>query len=139
MGWLLWANRGGVSELQRVELHRLWPAALVFALSTLLGGWQWTLILRRAELGVRPARLQAIYWVGLFFNNFLPGNVGGDLVKVSDVAVNTGQVARAVAGTLLDRMLGLSALVCVAIGAAVLLGNGDIADQSAQRGGAQAR
>ena len=123
VGWLLWANRGGVAELQNVELKRLWPATLVFALSTLLGAWQWTLILCRAELGVRPARLQAIYWVGLFFNNFLPGNVGGDLVKVSDVAVNSGQVTRALAGTLLDRMLGLSALVCVAFAAATLLGD----------------
>ena len=65
--------------------------------------------------------MQAIYWVGLFFNNFLPGNVGGDLVKVSDVAVNTGNVARTVAGTLLDRMLGLCALVFVAFAAGAIL------------------
>lgn len=123
VSWLLWANRDSFARMQELRVVRLVPAALVFALSTLLGGWQWTLIMRRAELGVRPARLQAMYWVGLFFNNFLPGNVGGDLVKVSDVAVHTGKVARAVAGTLLDRMLGLSALVCVAFLAAAILGD----------------
>ena len=122
VAWLLWANRGGLDQLRSVDPWRLWPAAAVFAMSTLLGGLQWTLILRRARLPVRPVRLQAMYWVGLFFNNFLPGNVGGDLVKVSDVAVNTGRVAGAVAGTLLDRMIGLSALVCVAFAAAALLG-----------------
>ena len=123
IAWLLWANRGSWDELTAVKPARLVPAALVFALSTFLGAWQWTLILRRAGLAVGPARLQAIYWVGLFFNNFLPGNVGGDLVKVSDVAVNTGHVARTVAGTLLDRMLGLCALVCVAFAAGALLGD----------------
>lgn len=123
LGWLLWANRNSFSEMHDIEVARLGPAALVFAASTLLGGWQWTLIMRRAGLTVRPARLQAMYWVGLFFNNFLPGNVGGDLVKISDVAVQTGQAARAVAGTLLDRMLGLSALVSVAFVAAAILGD----------------
>ena len=51
VGWLLWANRGGFAELRQVEVGRLWPAAGVFALSTLLGGWQWTLILRRGSSG----------------------------------------------------------------------------------------
>jgi uncharacterized protein (TIRG00374 family) len=123
IAWLLWANRGSWQRLMEVSLLALIPAVAVFAVSTLLGAWQWTLILRRAGLRVGPGRLQAIYWVGLFFNNFLPGNVGGDLVKISDVAVNTGQVARTVAGTLLDRMLGLCALVCVALGAGALLGD----------------
>jgi uncharacterized membrane protein YbhN (UPF0104 family) len=123
IGWLLWANRGSWDQLASVSPGRLWPAALVFAASTLLGAWQWALILRRAGLAVGHGRMQAIYWVGLFFNNFLPGNVGGDLVKVSDVAVNTGQVARTVAGTLLDRMLGLCALVFVAFAAAAVLGD----------------
>lgn len=123
VGWLLWANRGGWAELRAVDPWRLWPAAVVFALSTFLGAVQWTLILRRSGLPVGRARLQAMYWVGLFFNNFLPTNVGGDLVKVSDVAVQTGRVAQTVAGTLLDRMIGLSALVCVAFLAAALLGD----------------
>lgn len=123
VGWLLWANRGGFDQLRSIDPLRLWPAAAVFTMSTLLGAWQWTLILRRAGIRVPPARLQAMYWVGLFFNNFLPGNVGGDLVKISDVAVSTGRVAGAFAGTLLDRMVGLSALVCVAFLAAALLGD----------------
>lgn len=121
--WLLWANRGSWDQLMAVSVRRLWPAAVVFAFSTLLGAWQWALILRRAGLPVSHGRMQSIYWVGLFFNNFLPGNVGGDLVKVSDVAVNTGQIARTVAGTLLDRMLGLCALVFVAFSAGAILGH----------------
>jgi uncharacterized membrane protein YbhN (UPF0104 family) len=123
LGWLLWANRGGWSELLDTEPLRLWPAAVVFAISTFLGALQWTLVLRRAGLPVSRGRLQAVYWVGMFFNNFLPTNVGGDLVKVSDVAMSTGRLAGAVAGTILDRMIGMSALVCVAFMAAALLGD----------------
>ena len=124
--WLYSQLRGQLeAEVRRVLTTSPWllvPPLLVFALSTVLGAWQWTLILRRAGLDVPPGRLHALYWVGLFFNNFLPTNVGGDLVKVADVAVETGRVARPIAGTLLDRMLGLSALVGLAFVAGAALG-----------------
>ena len=121
--WLLSELRGGLDQMRAVSPLALLPAAGVFALSTVLGAWQWVLILRRAGLPVGSGRLHALYWIGLFFNNFLPSNVGGDLVKVADVAVETGRVARPLAGTVLDRMLGLSALVVVALGAGVWLGD----------------
>lgn len=112
---------GDLDQLRTTSLTSLLPAALVFAVSTILGAWQWTLILRHAGLDVGRGRLQALYWVGMFFNNFLPSNVGGDLVKVADVSVETGRVARPLAGTLLDRMLGLSALAGLAFLAGALL------------------
>jgi uncharacterized membrane protein YbhN (UPF0104 family) len=121
VAWLVWANREGLAGLGSFSVAGLGLAAGVFALSTVLGAWQWSLILRRGGIEVSAARLHAVYWIGLFFNNFLPSNVGGDLVKVSDIALSTGQLTRAVAGTLLDRMLGLSALVCVAFAAGSLL------------------
>lgn len=124
LAWLLTELRGGLDRIRDTSLVALVPAAAVFALSTVLGAWQWTLILRRAGLVVAAGRLHALYWVGLFFNNFLPSNVGGDLVKVADVAVETGRVARPIAGTLLDRALGLSALAALAfIGGAALGGD----------------
>lgn len=120
--WLLGQLRGGFQEVRAIDPKTLLPAGAVFALSTVLGAWQWSLILHRAGIRVSGWRLQALYWIGLFFNNFLPSNVGGDLVKVADVAVSTGRVARPVAGTLLDRMLGLSALVGLAFLGGALLG-----------------
>ncbi len=120
--WLVTRLRGELPQLGELRLITLWPAAVVFALSSVLGAYQWTLLMRHAGVSVSPRRLQATYWVGLFFNNFLPTNVGGDLVKVTDVALETGTLARPVAATLLDRLMGLSALVTLALVAAVTLG-----------------
>lgn len=125
--WLASQLRGGFEQVRAVDPMRLLPAALVFALSTVLGAWQWILLLHHAGIAVPGARLHGLYWTGLFFNNFLPSNVGGDLVKIADLAVSTGRVARPVAGTVLDRMLGLSALVTIALVAGATLG----ADQPA--------
>lgn len=114
---------GDLDQIRSTAVVDLIPAALAFALSTVLGAWQWTLILRHAGIMVSARRLQAVYWVGLFFNNFLPTNVGGDLVKVADLSVETGRVARPFAATLLDRALGLSALAGLAFLAGALLGH----------------
>lgn len=122
LAWLASQLRGGLDQVRAVDPVRLIPAALVFAASTVLGAWQWILILRRAGVEVSASRLHGLYWMGLFFNNFLPSSVGGDLVKVADLAVSTGRVARPVAGTVLDRMLGLSALVFLALLAGAALG-----------------
>ncbi len=122
--WLVAQLRGSGTQLRALRPVDLWPAALAFGASTVLGAWQWTRILRHAGVEVSAARMQALYWVGLFFNNFLPSNVGGDLVKVADLAVDTGKVLRPLAGTLLDRVLGLSALVALAFLAGLGLGGG---------------
>jgi hypothetical protein len=71
---------------------------------------------------VSARRMHALFWVGLFCNNFLLSNVGGDLVKVADLAMDTGKVVRPLAGTVLDRVLGLSALVFLAFVAGIVLG-----------------
>ncbi len=113
---------GGWQEIQDLDPWALLPAVGVFALSTVLGAWQWTLVLRHAGIGTPAPRLHALYWSGLFLNNFLPSNVGGDLLKVADLGARTGRYTRPIAGTLLDRMLGLFALVSLAFLAGAGLG-----------------
>jgi len=52
--------------------------------------------------------------VGLFFNNFLPANIGGDAVKVYDVSRIGSSPYQAIAVTLLDRLIGIFALCVLA-------------------------
>jgi hypothetical protein len=53
-------------------------------------------------------------WVSLFFNNFLPSNVGGDVVRIADTAPAAGSKTLATTVILVDRGLGLTALLLVA-------------------------
>jgi hypothetical protein len=124
LGWLLHRLQGGLGRLGDLNLAGLWPAAVLFALATVLGATQWLLILRHVKIPITRKRAHFLYWVGLFFNNFLPTNVGGDLVKVGDIALNQGNVLRPLAATLLDRLMGLFALVLWTLGASLVLGGG---------------
>jgi uncharacterized protein (TIRG00374 family) len=59
--------------------------------------------------------------VGLFFNNFMPGNVGGDVKKVYDIRMQGGQdtVGAGFTATVFDRLFGLFfiTLFALAVGA----------------------
>src|SRR5439155_7274092 len=51
--------------------------------------------------------------VGFFFNTFLPGSVGGDLIKAWYIAGEQSRRTVAVSTVLIDRVLGLWALAAL--------------------------
>lgn len=108
-----------VVELTR-ERFLLTPfllAVAAFAVSNVLGGLQWEILLRAQGIRIGLGRAIALYFVGLFFSNFLPANIGGDVMKVVDVYRSSGRGGGAVAATIMDRAIGfamLAAMACVA-------------------------
>jgi len=88
-----------------------------YVLSPLCGAIRWRMLL--AVQGVRLSLAEAwrLTYIGFFFNTFLPGVTGGDLVKAWYAARATeSKKAEAVATVFLDRLIGLvgMALLCVA-------------------------
>lgn len=92
-----------------------------FFLSNLLGAYQWHQLLGASGVVLRFSQTFRFYFVGLFFNNFLPANIGGDAVKVYDVTRIGSSVYQVIAVTLLDRLLGIFSLCLLASAATVYL------------------
>jgi hypothetical protein len=92
----------------------------VFAVSALGGALQWAWILRKAGLTSPISEMLRLYFVGLFFNNFLLGNVGGDAVKIVDLGRHEGKTVAVLGATALDRLTGLLALTMLALGTVAL-------------------
>jgi uncharacterized protein (TIRG00374 family) len=109
-----------------LEITWLVAAALTFALSNILGAAQWGWLLRLSGARLPFRQVLSFYWVGLFFSNLLPANVGGDVVRVVDVSRETGSRRAAVGATLLDRLLGFVAIAILALGALPLLPRGTV-------------
>lgn len=59
-------------------------------------------------------RLGCLYYIGLFFNNFLPGSVGGDIVRIVQLGKTIG-MARSTASVALERLTSGIALVGIVI------------------------
>ncbi|MBE0564501.1 MAG: flippase-like domain-containing protein, partial [Krumholzibacteria bacterium] len=99
-----------------------WLAAAlaVYGLSAFGGALQWSWILRTAGVAAPVREVRRLYFIGLFFNNFLPANIGGDAWKIVDLGRQEGRPLAVFCATLLDRLLGLTALTLLAV--AVLAG-----------------
>lgn len=96
-------------------------AILFFALSNALGAVQWFLLLRAQDLAISLRQAAVLYWVGVFFNNVLLGNIGGDALRIYDVRRLTGDGSGAAAATFLDRFVGLFSTCTLAMTAFVLV------------------
>jgi glycosyltransferase 2 family protein len=85
--------------------------AAILAIST----WRWRVLLEAQGYTIPLAHLSGSYLVATFFNNFLPSNIGGDVVRVRDSSRLTGSTTTSLAVVAIDRILGLGALYVLAL------------------------
>ena len=118
-----------------IDVGRLWAGArnaslpwlaaalLIYAVNVLASAWRWSLLLEAQDVKVPERSLLGSLLVALFFNNFLPSNIGGDVIRIRDTARPAGGKTAATIVVLTDRVLGLMALVLIAaIGATAIAG-----------------
>lgn len=75
---------------------------------------RWLILLRSLQMKLSFWRLLALYYAGNFFNTFLPTSIGGDVIRVVEVARSMpgGVAAGAV---VVDRLTGLLMLFLLAL------------------------
>ncbi|MCI0398261.1 MAG: flippase-like domain-containing protein [Chloroflexi bacterium] len=113
-------SRVGLEAITTTLSDLNWPwylfAFLLFLLNVVIRAYRWSVLL--AGLGERPlfGRLLYLYFVSLFFNNFLPSGFGGDAFKVLELRQERGRGAEALSSVVMDRLIGLlgSSLIAVA-------------------------
>ena len=118
--------------LGRTDLSRLWayvrnasPAWLaaglvLYFVMILISVWRWGILLEAQHVSMPAGRLLNSYLVATFFNNFLPSNIGGDVIRIRDTAGHAGSKTLATTIVLMDRGLGLLGLLTIAaIGSSV--------------------
>src|SRR5262249_5437601 len=98
-----------------VRYDWLTAAALLLLASNLLGAWQWSRLLRVVDIYIPFWKVTAYYHVGLFFNNFLPGGIGGDIARVADASRHGPTKTAALSAVLMDRLIGTVALGSLAL------------------------
>ncbi len=119
--------------LQRVDLaevfrhfrdgeHRLFAVAItIYVVVVVLSTWRWKILLDALGGTSRFGALTQSYLVSAFFANFLPSNVGGDVVRVQEAARAAGSHTASLTVAAVDRIVGFVALYFIA-GPAYLLG-----------------
>jgi uncharacterized protein (TIRG00374 family) len=94
-------------------------ALLLYISAVVLNALRWQVLLRAQQVFVPLQALLGYTFVGVFFNNFLPANVGGDVMRGYGLARHTERAAEAAVSVLVDRIVGLLAFMSTAAVAAV--------------------
>ncbi|HEY4550486.1 MAG TPA: lysylphosphatidylglycerol synthase transmembrane domain-containing protein [Bacillus sp. (in: firmicutes)] len=87
--------------------------------------WKWRMLIQSSEKGlsndrISPTYLGKLYYIGLFFNNFMLGSVGGDVVRVFYLGKRTS-VASATTSVLFERLTAGFALVGIVLISALFM------------------
>ncbi len=99
-----------------------WLAAAlgVYFLMILASAWRWGLLLKAQHVDISAQTLTGSFLVATFFNNFLPSNIGGDVIRIADTATPARSRTLAATVVLMDRGVGLLGLVLLAAVAATM-------------------
>jgi uncharacterized protein (TIRG00374 family) len=99
-----------VVQGQPVNGHFFAIAFLIFCCAMVLTLVRWYVLVRAVGLPFRVRDALRLGMVGFFFNTFMPGSVGGDIIKAAALAVNQSRRTVAVATVIMDRVIALWAL-----------------------------
>jgi uncharacterized protein (TIRG00374 family) len=109
LGYLIWMNRGELVKL--IETPKR-PEPFLFACSLMLAALlltfiRWYILVRAVNLPFTILNALRLGLVGYFLSTFLPGSIGGDIVKAAFIAREQQRRTAAVSTVLIDRGVGL--------------------------------
>ena len=103
------------ADLRNANPGYLLLAAVVYLAGLLVGPLRWSKLLSVKGIEVSFRKLASYFFIGLFFNNFLPTIVGGDVARATYVAMDSKKKSEAFASTIVDRAIGFFALTVIVL------------------------
>lgn len=110
-----------VATVKTAKPFWLGIALLLFLASTFVGVAQWALLLHNRGIPLKLGRSCRLYFIGMFFNNFVLGGIVGDALKIASIRSVDGKGKAGLAATFLDRFAGLWAMCGFAVAGSVVL------------------
>jgi uncharacterized protein (TIRG00374 family) len=104
-------EQGLLPMIRHADRANLVIAVGIFWVVYFITAWRWHALLRALSIHITFGRAFVLNMVGAFYNTFMPGSTGGDLLKAWYIAKQTKLRTRAVMSVIIDRILGLLSLI----------------------------
>ena len=122
IGLLYWVyhdptRRAQMADALRMAHYRWVAAAIVcYILVEVAAAFRWHILLKVQGIRLNLSRLSGLFLIGMFYNQFLPGGTGGDIIKSYFLLKETpDKKAGALLAVVFDRLIGLVALVSITV------------------------
>lgn len=123
LGLLWWVFHDPEKRAQMWEALReadwgwLWVGLAVFFGCTYLATVRWKVLLAVQEIPMSWGRTWQLFMIGMFFNLFMLGSTGGDVVKMFLTMREThSNKTAALLTVFMDRVIGMMALILISVG-----------------------
>jgi uncharacterized protein (TIRG00374 family) len=87
---------------------------LAYVIVEIAAAFRWHVLLKVQDIHLSFWRLSGLFLIGMFYNQFLPGGTGGDIIKSYYLLKETpDRKAGALLAVVFDRLIGLVALIAI--------------------------
>jgi len=131
---VIWASH----EQRWRKLTEIKPAIFVcslgiFIIAQIIIGLRWWILLRSQSIFIPFLSAVRLHFLGLFYNNYMPGSVGGDLIRAWYVTKHTHKKFEAALSVFVDRAAGLLSTLIIAVFFYTLFLRGESLDVGARK------
>jgi uncharacterized protein (TIRG00374 family) len=106
--------------LAAIKLANVWwlgAGVLVFFFCTIVATARWKILLAVQDINMTWLRTWQLFMIGMFFNLFMLGSTGGDVVKMFlTMREARNNKAAALLSVFMDRVIGMLALIFLSVG-----------------------
>src|SRR5207253_9972745 len=103
-----------VEAIRNAQYHWVIIGILAYVVVEIAAAFRWHVLLKVQGIHLSFPRLLGLFLIGMFYNQFLPGGTGGDIMKSYYLLKETpDKKAGALLAVVLDRFIGLVALVAI--------------------------
>ena len=115
--WVLWGQdwRTLAEVFRNLSPWYFGLSLIVFAIAQVIIAVRWWLLLRAQSIHIEVWTAVRLFYLGLFYNNVMPGAVGGDLLKAWYVTKHTDKRLAGALSVFVDRGVGLAGTLLIAI------------------------
>ena len=120
IGGIFWVSKEQrwnrlVQIFRQMNLSVFAAVLAIFIISQIIIGLRWWLLLRSQKISISFWAVVKLYLLGWFYNNFMPGSVGGDLLRAWYVTKHTDKRFEAALSVFVDRLIGLLSTLVIAV------------------------
>jgi len=104
-----------IKVLGGIKISYLIISIIFFIVSVFSAAYRWKYVISIKNKNISFMASLREYFIGSFFNNFLPGSIGGDLVRIVGAAKEIGSKEIALSSVFVERVIGLISLLTIGI------------------------
>src|ERR1700704_2689181 len=97
--------------LRAADYRWVGAGILAYLMVEISAAVRWQILLRVQNIRLNLPRVSGLFLIGMFYNQFLPGGTGGDIIKSYLLLKETDKKAGGLLAVVFDRLIGLVALV----------------------------